>query len=116
MRSSWLLTPPYSGYFSPPEYPDAQYTILESGTYLNETHFKVTAKCTGCSRWGDDDMGYTELDPQYQTIMAYAYANEPVDTPEDASSSFGIHKSLGHPIFDLASGKNADFDDKVESL
>jgi hypothetical protein len=104
------------GYFSPPENPDAQYTVLETGTHANETHWQVTAKCTGCSRWGDDDQGYTEIDPSAQTTVAFAYSDTPVDTPADPASNFGIHDSLGHPIYDLATGKNADFAEKVAGL
>ncbi|KAG7286400.1 hypothetical protein NEMBOFW57_008709 [Staphylotrichum longicolle] len=104
------------GYFSPPENPESKYTVLKTGTHINATHWQITAKCTGCSRWGDDDMGYTELDPQYQSTMAFAYANTPVDTPADEASTFGIHDSLGHPIYDLAVAKNADFAAKVAAL
>ena len=48
--------------------------------------------------------------------MAFAYANTPVDTPADEASTFNIHESLGHPIYDLMTGKNADFAAKVEKL
>ncbi|KAL2265948.1 hypothetical protein VTJ83DRAFT_5300 [Remersonia thermophila] len=104
------------GYFSPPEHPDSSYTILSTGTHINETHWQVTAKCSGCSRWGDEWIGYTELDPDRQTIMAYAWSNYPVDAPEDASSTFAIHQSLGHPIYDLTVAKNADFEAKIQAL
>ncbi|GAB1316189.1 Cellobiose dehydrogenase cytochrome domain-containing protein [Madurella fahalii] len=104
------------GYFSPPSYPDAQYTVLSTGTHVNETHFQITAKCTGCSRWGDEDIGFTELDPAFQSTMAFAYSNMPVDTPGDEESNFGIHDSLGHPIYDLATGMNADFAAKIAEL
>lgn len=111
-----MLTTSNSGYFSPPENPDSTYTILETGTSVNETHFQVTAKCTGCSRWGDEDTGYTELDPAYQTTFAFAYSDSPVETPSDPASGFGIHDSLGHPIYDLAVAQNADFDEVVGAL
>ena len=61
-------------------------------------------------------MGYTEIDPSAQTTVAFAYSNTPVDTPADPASNFGIHDSLGHPIYDLATGKNADFAEKVAAL
>lgn len=48
--------------------------------------------------------------------MAFAYSNNQVDTPSTPESSFGIHDSLGHPIFDLQAGKNAEFDAKVAKL
>lgn len=89
---------------------------MKTGTHVNATHFQVTAKCTGCSRWGDEDIGFTELDPAYHSTMAFAYSNYPVDTPADEESNFGIHESLGHPIYDLATAKNTDFDAKVAEL
>jgi hypothetical protein len=61
-------------------------------------------------------VGYTELDPAYDVSMAFAYANNPVDTPGDEESTFGIHDSLGHPVYSLATGKNADFAAKVAKL
>lgn len=104
------------GYFSPPAYTDSKYTILKTGTHMNATHWQVTAKCSGCSRWGDADIGYTEIDPEVDTSMAFAYANTPVDTPSDEATTFGIHESLGHPVFGLAPAKNADFAAKVAKL
>jgi hypothetical protein len=61
-------------------------------------------------------MGFTELDPAAPIAVAYAYSNNPVDTPSDETSNFGIHDNLGHPVFDLAVAKNADFASKVEEL
>ncbi|KAK4158840.1 hypothetical protein QBC43DRAFT_138833 [Cladorrhinum sp. PSN259] len=105
------------GYYSPPDYADSHYTILKTGTHVNATHFKVTVKCTGCSRWGDEDIGFTEIDPEYDSTLAYAYSDHPVDTPSDPASSFGIHDSLGHPVYALGTqAKNADFATKVASL
>ncbi|KAK3316644.1 hypothetical protein B0H66DRAFT_625985 [Apodospora peruviana] len=104
------------GYYTPPEYPQAQYTILKTGTHVNATHWQLTTSCKGCSAWGDDEIGKTNIDPQYQTTMAFAYSNNPVDTPASPESSFGIHDSLGHPIFDLMTGKNADFGAKITKL
>ena len=115
-RLSKISNTTHSGYYSPPLYEDSHYTLLSKGSYVNATHYKVTAKCTGCSTWGDDDIGFTQLDPAYQTTLAFAYSDTPVDTPEDVESTFGIHDSLGHPIYDLAVAKNADFDAKVEAL
>ncbi|KAK4643125.1 hypothetical protein QC761_409760 [Podospora bellae-mahoneyi] len=105
------------GYYSPPEYPNAEYKIVKTGTHVNATHFQITAVCTGCSRWGDEDIGFTELDPEYDSTLAFAYGDYPVDTPEDPSSTFGIHDSLGHPVFSLGTqAKNADFTSKIEQL
>ncbi|KAJ4361228.1 hypothetical protein N0V85_009426 [Neurospora sp. IMI 360204] len=104
------------GYYSPPAYTDSHYTVLKKGTHVNATHFQVTAKCTGCSSWGDESIGISNIDPAYQTTLAYAYGNTKVDTPADVQSTFSIHDSLGHPIYDLAVAKNADFAKKVAAL
>jgi Cytochrome domain of cellobiose dehydrogenase len=48
--------------------------------------------------------------------LAFAYANTPVDKPADAGSSFAIHDSIGHPVFDLAVAKNTKFAAKVAKL
>ncbi|KAK0707607.1 hypothetical protein B0H67DRAFT_318540 [Lasiosphaeris hirsuta] len=104
------------GYYTPPVYEEAKYTVLKTGTHLNATHWQVTALCKGCSRWGDEDMGFTEIDPQYHTTFGFAYGNTPVDTPSSYSTSFGIHDSIGHPIFDLEVAKNAGFEAKVAAL
>ncbi|KAK0709205.1 hypothetical protein B0T26DRAFT_653749 [Lasiosphaeria miniovina] len=104
------------GYYSPPAYPQANYTVLKTGTHINATHWQVTAKCSGCSKWGDDDIGFTELDPQYQVTFGFAYGNNPVDTPSSIASTFGIHDSIGHPVYDLQVAKNAGFTAKVEGL
>lgn len=107
---------PHSGYFSPADNPDAVHTVLQTGTHANETHWQVTSKCTGCSRWGDDDAGYTELDPSAQSTFAFAYSDTPVDTPSDPASTFTIHDSLGHPVYDLSVAQNADFSTIVDAL
>lgn len=105
-----------SGYYTPPDYPSAQYTVLKTGTFVNATHWQFTASCKGCSSWGDDEIGVTAIDPREHVTMAFAYSNNPVDTPSSQESSFGIHDSLGHPIFDLQTGKNADLAAKVAKL
>jgi hypothetical protein len=48
--------------------------------------------------------------------LAYAYSNTPVDHPDDEASTFSIHDSLGHPVYDLSVAKNADFAAKLERL
>ncbi|KAK4187060.1 hypothetical protein QBC35DRAFT_250457 [Podospora australis] len=105
------------GYYSPPEYPLAEYKVLKAGTHINATHWQLTTLCKGCSRWGDEDIGYTEIDPEYDSTLAYAYSDYPVDEPSDPSSTFGIHDSLGHPVFALGTqARNADFEAKVATL
>lgn len=83
---------------------------------MNATHWQVTAKCSGCTQWGDADTGYGALDPTTQQSMAYAYSNTAVDTPADEASTFSIHNGIGHPVYNLTQGKNTNFAAKVSRL
>jgi len=69
----------------------------------------VTAKCTGCTSWGDDDTGVTWLDPSVDNPLAFAFSTVPVDTPSKEDSNFGIHELIGHWVHDFKSAINADF-------
>ncbi|KAK1754278.1 hypothetical protein QBC47DRAFT_40676 [Echria macrotheca] len=104
------------GYYTPPVYTSANYTILKTGTHVNATHFQVTALCKGCSKWGDEETGITEIDPTQQVTFGFAYSSNQVDHPADIESSFGIHDSTGHPIFELAVAKNDNFAATVAKL
>jgi hypothetical protein len=76
---------------------------------VNTTHWQVTAKCTGCTSWGDDDQGITTLDPTQQNPLAFAYSEIAPETPASNASSFGIHDSIGHWYHDFAQGVNPGF-------
>lgn len=105
------------GYYSPPEFPQATYQTLKTGTFINATHFQITALCKGCSKWGDEEIGYTEIDATAEeTTFGFAYGNHPVDFPTKIDSTFAIHDSIGHPIYNLAPAVNSDFDTKVAAL
>ncbi|OIW24733.1 CBD9-like protein [Coniochaeta ligniaria NRRL 30616] len=97
------------GYYVPPAYTGAVYSILKTGTHVNATHWQITAKCTGCTQWGDDDIGVTTLDPTQQNPLAFAFSTVPPDTPSSNTSSFGIHDSIGHWYHDFAQGTNPGF-------
>ena len=94
----------------PPEYNDATYTVLKKISFVNATHWQITAKCTGCTKWGDDTTGIQTLEQKGQNQIAFAWSSVPVDKPADNSSSFGIHDSIGHPIFDFSVAANKNFD------
>lgn len=102
-----------SGYYVPPPYDDATYTPLTTGTFVNETHWQYTVKCTGCTTWGDDDIGYTTLDPTAQNALAFAFSQVPPDDPADPESAFSIHESVGHWYHDFGNIGNEDFDELV---
>ncbi|KAJ9142467.1 CBD9-like protein [Pleurostoma richardsiae] len=97
------------GYYVPPVYENATYTILQGGTHVNSTHYQVTVKCTGCTYWGDTDFGYTALDPTQSVAFAFAFSMTPPENPTDGASSFSIHDQVGHWIHDLTQGSNPSF-------
>ncbi|KIH91027.1 hypothetical protein SPBR_02004 [Sporothrix brasiliensis 5110] len=101
------------GYFVPPAYDGAVYTVLKKGTHVNATHFQLTATCVGCTLWGDTDTGVTSIDPKAQGSLAFAYAAAPVTTPSNNASSFSIHDLIGHWIHDFSAASNADFNATV---
>ena len=116
MASPTLTDNACSGYYTPPLYEPATYKVLEKASHINATHFQVTATCKGCTKWGDEDMGFTTIDVSSEVTFGYAYSSNPVDAPDDAESSFAIHDGVGHPIFDLSVAKNEDFAAKVAAL
>lgn len=91
--------------------------MLKTGTHINATHFQITTLCKGCSRWGDDEIGYTDMEAlAEETTFGFAYGNHPVDNPASIDSTFAIHDSIGHPIYALKVAVNDDFEAKVAKL
>ncbi|OLN94108.1 Cellobiose dehydrogenase 5 [Colletotrichum chlorophyti] len=97
------------GYFTPPPYGDAEYTILP-GTVVNATHYSVTALCKGCTYWAPFGNDPTSLDPNGENYLAFAYSGVPVDNPEANDTTFGIHERVGHWLHDFESAQAADFE------
>lgn len=96
------------GYYVPPIYGAAKYQIIPKATFVNATHFQVTAKCSGCTSWGDDDIGVTYLDPKEDQYLAFAYSSVPVDEPDNPESGFSMHDMTGHWVHSFAQGVNPD--------
>lgn len=101
---------PDSGYYVPPPYANATYTLLE-GSYANQTHFVATALCEGCSSWDPLGNQPTTLNPSGQNSMAFAFSTVPVDQPGNVETTFSIHDSVGHFQQDLSGAQTADFDE-----
>ena len=97
--------------FSPPlAYDFATYTVLEKGTHINATHWQVTAICSGCSRWGEEDSGGTiHLNATGQNALAFAYSDVPVHDATKNDSSFNMHSGAGHWVHDFSQGANGNF-------
>ena len=101
------------GYYVPPAYDEATYTILTKATHVNATHYQVTALCLGCTLWGDEDTGITSIDPAAQGALAFAFSATPVKAPSNNASSFSIHDLVGHWTHDFSASANDDFNATV---
>ncbi|KAI8235313.1 Cellobiose dehydrogenase [Colletotrichum sp. SAR 10_86] len=98
------------GYFTPPPYEDAEYTVLP-GTVVNNTHYSVTALCKGCTYFAPFGNDPTALDPNGENYLAFAYSGVPVDDPSSNETTFGIHERTGHWYHDFQPAQAADFDE-----
>ncbi len=87
--------------------------MLSKGTHVNATHFQVTAKCTGCSTWGDSDIGISNLTTSGPNPLAFAFSTVPVDNPASNTTNFSIHDLIGHWVHDFAQGVNPNFSSQV---
>ncbi|EPE08559.1 cbd9-like protein [Ophiostoma piceae UAMH 11346] len=101
------------GYYVPPAYDDATYTVLKKATHVNATHYQLTALCLGCTLWGDSDTGITSIDPTAKGSLAFAFATAPVTAPSNNASSFSIHDVVGHWTHDFSVAANDDFNATV---
>ncbi|TEA15649.1 Cellobiose dehydrogenase [Colletotrichum sidae] len=97
------------GYFTPPPYEAAAYTVLP-GTAVNSTHFSVTALCRGCTYFAPFGNEPTALDPNGENYLAYAYSGVPVDDPSANDTTFGIHEGVGHWYHDFETAQSPDFE------
>ncbi|KAM0327420.1 hypothetical protein ACHAQA_005706 [Verticillium albo-atrum] len=97
------------GYSVPPPYGAATHTLLP-GSFVNATHYVVTALCRGCTYWAPQGSDPTSLNPNGENYLAYAYSNVPVDYPEEEQTTFGIHQGTGHWYHDFSQAKQASFE------
>jgi hypothetical protein len=94
-------------------YEGAELTYLK-GTTANSTHWQVTARCQGCTRWSSAD-GDFNLETEDQAILAYACSSVTPDRPTSNMSMFNIHERFGIWSHDLTFAKNASFADWLKS-
>ncbi|KAF1994173.1 iron reductase domain protein [Amniculicola lignicola CBS 123094] len=96
------------GYYAVP-YPNenAEYTYLQ-GTTANETHWQVTTRCQGCTKWSSAD-GDFDLHTQTEAVVAYACSSVPPEEPKNNGSLFNIHEQFGIWSHDLTIAKNGSF-------
>lgn len=78
-----------SGYVTPPVYSNDSISMstIESGTFVNSTHFSYTFLCSGCIT-GDI---LTFSSTTASSVFGWAYSSTSVVTPSDASSDLSYH-------------------------
>jgi hypothetical protein len=103
-----------SGYYAVPQpYEGAEYTYLK-GTTANSTHWTMTARCQGCTRWSSAD-GDFNLENENEAVLAYACSSVPPEERTSNTSSFNIHEQFGIWSHNLAIAKNASFSDWIKN-
>ncbi|KAF2734811.1 CBD9-like protein [Polyplosphaeria fusca] len=101
------------GYYATPgAYDGATYTYLP-GTSANSTHWQLTARCQGCTRWSSAD-GDFNLENQTEAVLAYACSSVAPDDKTSNTSAFNIHEQFGIWSHDLTIAKNASFGEWVK--
>jgi hypothetical protein len=109
----WTNTRSRSSRTYPPRYNAAKVELFDVGTWVNETHWQFTAKCTGCTSWNDPAIGPRYLNPKGRNTIAWATANLPPVNPENPDSLFTIHDVHGYFEHQFDLGNNAEFEKKV---
>ncbi|KAL5398674.1 hypothetical protein PMIN06_007831 [Paraphaeosphaeria minitans] len=95
-----------TGYSSvPTAYTGASHTYLPiSPSTINSTHWTVTSRCQGCTRWGT-----TNIEAATSVTFAYACSTVAPSNPASNTSSFSVHESPGRWAHDLTIAKNGSF-------
>lgn len=105
-----------SGHTTPQPYRDATYTVLKAGTKANNTHWQITAKCTGCAYWTSQDGGSRFLNPNGSNRVAMAMSLTKPSSPNSNTSSIDYHFMHGYWDSDLRIATNANFATVVQTL
>ncbi|KAK4102834.1 iron reductase domain protein [Parathielavia hyrcaniae] len=106
-----------SGHIQPTEYPGAHYTLFQTGTRSNATHWQFTALCRGCTAWqapGSASARY--LNRRGGNRLAMAYSPTRPASANSPSSAIAIHQVHAYWSHDFAQAANADFEAVVQRL
>ncbi|KAI1324192.1 iron reductase domain protein [Xylariaceae sp. FL0255] len=102
-----LHSPTYS---QPALWTGATLTPLRIGTQANGTGWQLTAKCSGCSYFMNENNAYTTLSSSGTNRLAFAYsASGPSGSSSSAASSLPVHSVYGYWDHDFSSAGNANF-------
>ncbi|KAH7412545.1 hypothetical protein BKA64DRAFT_331027 [Cadophora sp. MPI-SDFR-AT-0126] len=102
------------GHSQPPVYTGAQYEIIKAGTYTNRTHWKVTAKCTGCTSYTGASNRAVTLNANGNNRFAFAYSSTKPSNPGSNTTNFPVHEVTNYWNHDFNAAKNPDFSALLE--
>ncbi|KAK4448647.1 cellobiose dehydrogenase [Podospora aff. communis PSN243] len=98
-----------NGHVTPNAYTGATYTVYKSGTKINNTHWQVTAKCTGCSTWTQRDGKKGSINPKGNNRFGWAYSLKKPTNPNSATSAIPVHDLGQYFTLDVGKGVNKEF-------
>ncbi|KAK4125178.1 iron reductase domain protein [Parathielavia appendiculata] len=104
-----------SGHVQPTEYSGAQYTLFQTGTKSNSTHWQFTALCKGCTAW-QSSSSTRYLNPRGGNRLAMAYSPTKPSNVNSPSSSIPIHEVHAYWSHDFAQAANTNFEATVQRL
>ncbi|KAF2198785.1 CBD9-like protein [Delitschia confertaspora ATCC 74209] len=93
---------------TPSPNPNATHTLLPLATTSNSTHWTVTSRCQGCTRYSSAD-GDMIIDAGDSTLFAYACSSTVPTTPNSNTSAFRIHQDTGIWTHDLKMAKSREY-------
>ncbi|KAL2198845.1 cellobiose dehydrogenase-like protein [Corynascus similis CBS 632.67] len=90
------------------------YTLFQTGTKNNGTHWQFTALCKGCTSWTPSSGSTRYLSPTGGNRLAFGYSS--TRPSGGADGSITIHQVHGYWTHDFAGARNANFHDIVQTL
>jgi len=97
-----------------PEVDPAVTLTALAGSYANETHWKASILCEGCSQFTNPAGNEIVLDPAATAApFAWASADTAPADPADPASTFGFHSETGYLTFNLAEAQAEGFEEAI---
>jgi len=93
----------------PPLSTQSTYTLLKTGTFVNNTHFQFTAKCTGCASWQSSSGRLNKLSARGNNRFAFVYGAQKPSNPSSNQSQFPVHEVNLPWVADFSQGSNPNF-------
>lgn len=101
-------------YIYPEVDPGQTLSLLPTASTTNETHWKATVLCDGCSLFTNNAGAEVALDPAATAVpFGWATAADAPDTPADPESTFGAHSATGYFAFSLLDAQAEGFEEVI---